>query len=335
MKNKNIFPKVFSREFPLILLELWGDRYKKMFGKKIKSLPAQVFIIKNGIVDTYRNMKAVEEINSILLSERIKNKKLADKLYTENLSLFKKLEKDFKKNHLSKKEFRRFYKDFFDLWTGIYFGFHIPRDKQFTEDMRRAAYKLREKIDSAPYKATSLINRTVNHHKKLGDKSSYVLKKELNGGFEDKIIKRASQTVYMVDSKLVSKNEFEKIKSIYNFVLEDAGVSGAKFLNHAKGSPAFSGKVNGHVKIVVKRSDAGAVKKGDILVSSMTNPDYLPAMKLAAAFVTDEGGITCHAAIIAREMKKPCIIGTKIATQIFKDGDMVEVDATKGIVRKI
>ncbi len=58
-------------------------------------------------------------------------------------------------------------------------------------------------------------------------------------------------------------------------------------------------------------------------------------MKRAAAFVTDEGGITCHAAIVAREMKKPCVIGTKIATQIFKDGDMVEVDAQRGVVRII
>ena len=58
-------------------------------------------------------------------------------------------------------------------------------------------------------------------------------------------------------------------------------------------------------------------------------------MKRAIAFVTDEGGITCHAAIIAREMKKPCIIGTKVATKILKDGDMVEVDANKGTVKII
>jgi len=67
----------------------------------------------------------------------------------------------------------------------------------------------------------------------------------------------------------------------------------------------------------------------------MTMPKYLPAMKRASAFITDEGGITCHAAIISREMKKPCIIGTKIATQILIDGVLVEVDADKGIVRII
>ncbi|MBU1854784.1 MAG: hypothetical protein KKF89_03620, partial [Nanoarchaeota archaeon] len=51
--------------------------------------------------------------------------------------------------------------------------------------------------------------------------------------------------------------------------------------------------------------------------------------------VTDEGGITCHASIIARELGKPCIIGTKNATEVFKDGDIIEVDANKGLVRKI
>jgi pyruvate,water dikinase len=67
----------------------------------------------------------------------------------------------------------------------------------------------------------------------------------------------------------------------------------------------------------------------------MTDPHYLPIMKKAAAFVTDEGGLLCHAAIVARELKKPCVISTKVATKIFKDGDLVEVDANRGIIRKI
>ena len=67
----------------------------------------------------------------------------------------------------------------------------------------------------------------------------------------------------------------------------------------------------------------------------MTTPDMVPIMKKAAAFVTDEGGITCHAAIVSREMKKPCIIGTKIATKILHDGQLVEVDANRGIVKII
>lgn len=77
------------------------------------------------------------------------------------------------------------------------------------------------------------------------------------------------------------------------------------------------------------------MEKGEILVTVMTSPDFMVAAKKAAAIVTDEGGITCHAAIVSREMKIPCIIGTKIATKVLKDGDIVEVDADKGVVRKI
>lgn len=64
----------------------------------------------------------------------------------------------------------------------------------------------------------------------------------------------------------------------------------------------------------------------------MTTSNLIPAMEKAAAFITDEGGVTCHAAIIAREMKKPCVIGTKIATKLLKDNDTVKVDANKGII---
>lgn len=77
------------------------------------------------------------------------------------------------------------------------------------------------------------------------------------------------------------------------------------------------------------------MKKGDILIAHMTNPDLVTGMKIAGAIVTETGGITCHASIVSRELGKPCIIGTKIATRIFKDGDLVEVDANKGIVKKL
>ena len=65
----------------------------------------------------------------------------------------------------------------------------------------------------------------------------------------------------------------------------------------------------------------------------MTNPTYVPAMQKAAAVITDEGGLLCHAAIVSRELKVPCIIGTKVATKVLKDGDRVEVDAKKGVVK--
>jgi phosphoenolpyruvate synthase/pyruvate phosphate dikinase len=108
-----------------------------------------------------------------------------------------------------------------------------------------------------------------------------------------------------------------------------------KEVKEIRGQVACLGRVKGPVKIVIRLADISKVVPGDILVSIGTTPDYVPAMAKAVAFVTDTGGITCHAAIVAREMNKPCIVGTKIGTKILKDGDLIEVDAVHGIVRKL
>lgn len=102
-----------------------------------------------------------------------------------------------------------------------------------------------------------------------------------------------------------------------------------------RGLTASMGKARGRVKVLQTVKDIGKVEDGDILVAVMTRPDYVPAIKKAAAIVTNEGGITCHAAIISRELKIPCIIGTKIATKVLKDGMEVEVNANHGWVRII
>lgn len=101
------------------------------------------------------------------------------------------------------------------------------------------------------------------------------------------------------------------------------------------GKNGYGGKVKGVVKIVKVNADMAKVKKGEIIVTAMTTSNLLPALEKASAFITDEGGITSHAAIIAREMRKPCIVGTKIATRVLKDGMIVEVDADKGTVKII
>jgi phosphoenolpyruvate synthase/pyruvate phosphate dikinase len=104
-------------------------------------------------------------------------------------------------------------------------------------------------------------------------------------------------------------------------------------VNDFRGLTASSGKATGRVKVVKSVQEVGKVQKGDILVAVMTRPDYIVAIKKAAAIVTDEGGITCHAAIVAREIGIPCIIGTKIATKVLSDGDLVEVNANHAAVK--
>ena len=106
-----------------------------------------------------------------------------------------------------------------------------------------------------------------------------------------------------------------------------------KKVTEIKGISASLGKAEGIVRVVPDVSKVKVFNEGDILVASMTRPEYTPLMKKAGAIVTNEGGITCHAAIVSRELGIPCIISTKIATQALKDGMKVEVNADKGIVK--
>lgn len=98
------------------------------------------------------------------------------------------------------------------------------------------------------------------------------------------------------------------------------------------GSIANKGKVRGIARVLNTYQDIYKVEKGDIIVATMTTPDYVSAMEKAAGFITDEGGITCHAAIISREFNVPCIVGTLNGTKEIKDGQMIELDAYTGKV---
>ncbi len=99
-----------------------------------------------------------------------------------------------------------------------------------------------------------------------------------------------------------------------------------------RGETASAGFYSGAVKIVHNPSELGKVQKGDVMVTTMTTPDMVPAMQRSGAIITNEGGMTCHAAIVSREMGTPCIVGTEVATHNLKDGQIVTVHASQGIV---
>ncbi|MFV1917150.1 MAG: phosphoenolpyruvate synthase, partial [Patescibacteria group bacterium] len=98
------------------------------------------------------------------------------------------------------------------------------------------------------------------------------------------------------------------------------------------GSPASPGIGTGRTRILKSPKELKKIKSGDVLVAKMTSPDYVPAMKKAVAIVTDEGGVTSHAAIVSRELGIPCVVGTKKATQSLKENTIVSVDGGKGLV---
>jgi len=128
-------------------------------------------------------------------------------------------------------------------------------------------------------------------------------------------------------SYLVTEEEIDKLNAL---VVPEKRRGEIKKLS---GQAAFKGKAKGKARVILDRENAHELKEGEILVTTMTSPEFVPAMKRSIGIITNEGGILCHAAIMSRELRKPCIIGTKIATDVLKNGDMVEVDANIGVVK--
>ena len=126
-------------------------------------------------------------------------------------------------------------------------------------------------------------------------------------------------------------------KSQIQKVIIDEGISEPfeKMVNvkEFKGLGASRGCVKGKARVMEDASLISDLKEGEILVTYMTTIEFIPAFRKAAAVVTDEGGMSCHAAIISREFKLPCVVGTKVATRVVRTGDEIEVDGEKGIVR--
>ncbi len=100
-------------------------------------------------------------------------------------------------------------------------------------------------------------------------------------------------------------------------------------------SPGEQYYFRGTAKVILDVKELDRLADGEILVTTMTSPDFVIGMRRAGAIITDEGGITSHAAIVARELKKPCIVGTKIATKVIKDGDVVELHCGRGTIKVV
>ena len=99
-----------------------------------------------------------------------------------------------------------------------------------------------------------------------------------------------------------------------------------------QGLAASAGRASGRVRVLTTPDQGRLLQAGEVLVAPMTNPDWVPTIRRAAALVTDGGGMTCHAAIVARELGVPCVVGSRVATSVLRDGELVTVDGAKGTV---
>jgi phosphohistidine swiveling domain-containing protein len=148
------------------------------------------------------------------------------------------------------------------------------------------------------------------------------------------LVDRMKGFVFVIEDDKSFVYSKDKAQEMINSLAEKDDFSNIKEI---KGNTAMQGKVVGKV-LVFKWTDSMEEKikqitDNSILVTGQTRPQIMPLISKCKAIITDEGGITSHAAIVSRELRTPCIIGTKIATQVLKDGDIVEVDADNGIVK--
>ena len=140
------------------------------------------------------------------------------------------------------------------------------------------------------------------------------------------ILQARPETVWSQRGKKIMKNDS-------NFNDKNIDLSNKIIV---KGLPASPGAAYGRVHIIYSPENISDFKKGEILVTDMTSPDWGPAMQKAAAIITNSGGLTCHAAIVSREMQIPCLVGTKSlgisASDVLKDGQLITVDSKNGVV---
>lgn len=349
---KSDFMKFWTTEYSLLSVWLFGRQYIESCRQELGfGFNKIFFVIEGDLATIFRSEKDQNAFMDAIIFKINQESKFKDVAFKRLLNACDKLVEYSKmspKKFLSHDEFSGFLKAHDEFLPYFLVVFWFPdklKSMNIAEDKKKKLFQefeqVRKKIELVYPKLEVFFQKMF----------IFVAKKEK---IEAKLLRMVLPQEWSryIDSGELPKTEvlekrydFCVIKaSIKNneLILGDAAIKIAKSLKtvqkkvkEAVGMAAFKGVVSGRVRLVFSNKDLLKVKKGDVMVTTMTRPEWLTAMKLAAAYVTDAGGILCHAAIVARELKKPCVIGTKVATEIFHDGDLVEVDADKGMVRII
>jgi len=194
---------------------------------------------------------------------------------------------------------------------------------------------VRKQTDTLCNSSDTVIRKSlINIYPQLGDVSSVLTTSEITSDHippRDMLEERYKQYFFTQGQLFLTTNK-STLETLLKITFKQETIEKVRQLT---GMPAYRGIVRGFVRRVMGHKQISQVKEGEIVISPMTIPDFTPALKKAAAIVTDEGGTLSHAAIIAREFKKPTVVGTLIATKRLKDGDIVEVNATEGKVTLI
>ncbi len=329
--------KIFSRERPLIHFSMWdeSDRlgFHRFFSYKMKN---NLFLKEGQKTSVWYDLNELDKING-----KIKQKLVADKNFINKLNVvLKKYWKDIfpyvseKKKLKTTIEAKKYYGALVKWWSAMTIIFSIPDLNNVPEILRKKALKIR--IEYEKYSASTekpledFWKKLYPKHKELASVAAIHELKELN---KDNlaVISKRRRGFALFNSKLYTLQQLNRELQKRHIFLEEE--EKAKKVTELKGMPANKGIAKGTVRIILSKEQFRTFKENEVLVAEMTEPTFIPLMKKASAILTDEGGITSHAAITSRELNKPCIVGIKNATRVLKNGNLVEVNADKGTVR--
>jgi len=141
--------------------------------------------------------------------------------------------------------------------------------------------------------------------------------------------------LYIVQARPETVQSRRNINVLEEYLLDKSKIKNQKLKVLVEGLSVGNKIGQGKIKKIMNVKDINKFKKGEILLTDMTDPDWVPAMKIASAIITDSGGRTCHAAIVSRELGVPCVVGTGNATRILKSGDYVTVSCAEGEIGKV
>jgi len=337
--KKIIYSKTYTRDDCIILQEFWSDLFNKNIPDikwaKPKS-PVVINYMNNGAIELWENKKGINLYIQKVFEKNKKNPKFFLGAMEKYSMLLGSLEKCWNKKILTDvnelKDFISLFSEAIYLFSLMYY---TVMNKKTPKKLMNAAIKLRRK-DVFFDKSDKLIRKSLTSiYPELKGEEIAILFNEITKPPKKNLLMKRHESFIIIGlkyHKLISLSDFLRNNVNYYFKQDNVG---KKAIKNIKGATAYRGYVIGKAIIIKQKEKINKIRRGQIIIATMTTPEFIPAMKKAGAIITDEGGITCHAAIISRELGIPCVIGTKIATKVLKDGDLVEVDANKGVVKII
>ncbi|HAU66090.1 MAG: putative phosphoenolpyruvate synthase [Candidatus Uhrbacteria bacterium GW2011_GWF2_39_13] len=331
-ETSQTYYKIMTRPLSLIDCECWdfGERIK--LPEKFKNLlffnPLFIYTPKKGVT-IYYNFTDPEQNPQPLLNDIEKNltwfkreKAKFDKNCQKIRALIKNKTSNYKKianlNH--------------EIWSLIAVANFFGSTEFFkvSHILKNLCIQIREESDDVLHSSLTYLNKLIAKKFKV-DTQNISLTEILNNNLPDDVELRKREKGWVFHNGNIIFNIKNYCKENKIQIINPT----KKYGNVIYGKIAYKGYVKGKAKVIFELSELSKIKKGDILVTPMTTPEMIPVLKKASAIVTDEGGITCHATIVSRELKIPCVIGTVNASHLISDNDLLEVDANKGSIKII